>query len=320
MKFATFKKNGHSAIGIVDTARGEILDLSMAGDGNPAFRDMLSLIEAGAGGIAAAKAAAEAWDANAVVVLKDAKLLAPIPVPPQIRDASVYGTHIRQAPRGMQRLAARKRGDEAAAAKIEADAEVPPTYKQIPIYYITNRFSVIGPDATVTWPRYSDTMDFELELGIFIGKTGSNIAKEKAADHIFGYTIFNDFSARDQQMKEMQARLGPAKGKSFDTGNAVGPWIVTPDELGDPQKLNVEVRVNGESWSKNTTAGMLHSFEDMIAYISTDETLHAGELIGSGTVGNCCGLELDRFLKDGDTVELEVEKIGILRNKVVRPK
>ncbi len=103
-------------------------------------------------------------------------------------------------------------------------------------------------------------------------------------------------------------------------GNAMGPWIVTPDELGDPEKLNVEVRVNGETWAKNTTGDMMHNFEKMIEHISKDETLHPGEFIGSGTVGNCCGLEQDRFLQDGDTIELHVDKIGVLRNKVVKQK
>jgi 2-keto-4-pentenoate hydratase/2-oxohepta-3-ene-1,7-dioic acid hydratase in catechol pathway len=103
-------------------------------------------------------------------------------------------------------------------------------------------------------------------------------------------------------------------------GNSMGPWIVTPDELGDPEKMNVEVRVNGEVWAKNSTADMLHNFEKMIEHISKDETLYPGEFIGSGTVGNCCGLEQDRFLKDGDTIELHVDKIGVLRNKVVRQK
>jgi 2-keto-4-pentenoate hydratase/2-oxohepta-3-ene-1,7-dioic acid hydratase in catechol pathway len=116
----------------------------------------------------------------------------------------------------------------------------------------------------------------------------------------------------------MQGRLGPAKGKSFDGANALGPWIVTPDELGDPQGLEVAVRVNGEPRATGSTDGMLFSFEEILAYASQDETVHAGEFFGSGTVGNCCGLETGRFLEDGDVIELEVERIGVLRNVVVR--
>jgi 2-keto-4-pentenoate hydratase/2-oxohepta-3-ene-1,7-dioic acid hydratase in catechol pathway len=118
--------------------------------------------------------------------------------------------------------------------------------------------------------------------------------------------------------REMEMRMGPSKGKSFDTANVIGPWIVTPDEIGDVQALDVEVRINGESWGRNTTAHMLHSFEDMIAYISRDETLHKGELFCSGTVGGCSGLELDRWLKPGDVMELEVSRIGVLRNRIVK--
>ena len=320
MKLASFERNGKAAIGAVDTGKNEILDLAVASGGKPVFASMLALIEAGPTVLAEAKQLAAAWSKDAVLPLAGAKLLAPVPVPAQIRDASVYATHVRNAPRGMQRWLARKNGGEEAAAKIQAEPDVPPVYRQLPVYYISNRFSVVGPDTTVQWPRYSELMDFELEFGIFIGKRGKNISAASAKEHIFGYTIFNDFSARDQQMLEMQGRLGPTKGKSFDMGNAMGPWIVTTDELGDPEKLNVEVRVNGETWAKNTTADMMHNFEKMIEHISKDETLQPGEFIGSGTVGNCCGLEQDRFLQDGDTIELHVDKIGVLRNKVVKQK
>jgi 2-keto-4-pentenoate hydratase/2-oxohepta-3-ene-1,7-dioic acid hydratase in catechol pathway len=320
MKLATFEKGGKPVIGVVDTQKKEILDLAAANGGSPAFASMLSLIEAGPDALSEAKKLANVWKKEAAIPLDGAKLLAPVPLPPQMRDASVYATHVRNAPRGMQRYLARKSQGEEAAAKIQAEPDVPPVYRQLPVYYITNRFSVVGPDTTVQWPRYSDLMDFELEFGVYIGKRGKNISASNAKDHIFGYTIFNDFSARDQQMIEMQGRLGPTKGKSFDMGNSMGPWIVTPDELGDPQQMNVEVRVNGEVWAKNSTGDMLHSFENMIEHISKDETLYPGEFIGSGTVGNCCGLEQDRFLKDGDTIELYVDKIGALRNKVVKQK
>jgi 2-keto-4-pentenoate hydratase/2-oxohepta-3-ene-1,7-dioic acid hydratase in catechol pathway len=147
---------------------------------------------------------------------------------------------------------------------------------------------------------------------------GANISVRQAKDHIFGFTIFNDFSARDAQRIEMEGRLGPAKGKSFDGGNVLGPWIVTPDEIGDPYKLRMEARVNGETRSSSVSEGMLFSFEEIIAHVTKDETLMPGEFIGSGTVGNGCGLELGRFLEHGDVIELEIEKIGILKNEVER--
>ena len=205
-------------------------------------------------------------------------------------------------------------------ARIEAEplGELPEVYRKQPIYYITNRFSVRGTNTTVKWPRYSQVMDYELEFGIITRNKGANISAAKAKDHIFGYTIFNDFSARDAQRIEMEGRLGPAKGKSFDGGNVMGPWIVTPDEIGDPYKLKMEARVNGKMRSQGVTEGMLFSFEEIIAHVSQDETLMPGEFIGSGTVGNGCGLELGWYLEHGDTIELEVEKIGTLKNRVER--
>jgi 2-keto-4-pentenoate hydratase/2-oxohepta-3-ene-1,7-dioic acid hydratase in catechol pathway len=135
--------------------------------------------------------------------------------------------------------------------------------------------------------------------------------------HIFGFTIFNDFSARDAQLAEMGGQLGPAKGKDFDGANSFGPWIVTLDEIGDPHALDMEARVNGERWGGGNSSTMHHKWPAILAHISASETLRAGEIIGSGTVGTGCGLELGRQLKAGDVVELEVEKIGVLRNRVV---
>ena len=248
------------------------------------------------------------------------ELLAPLPEPRQMRDAMSFPTHILQAPRGQRRLAARAANDDDELKRIDAEplGELPELYRKQPIFYITNRFSVRGPNTTVKWPRYSKVMDYELEYGVVTRNKGANISANNAKDHIFGYTIFNDFSARDAQRIEMEGRLGPAKGKSFDGGNVLGPWIVTPDEIGDPYALKMEVRVNGKTRSKGATDGMLFSFEEIIAHISKDETLMPGEFIGSGTVGNGCGLEIGWYLEHNDEIELDVERIGVLRNKVVR--
>jgi 2-keto-4-pentenoate hydratase/2-oxohepta-3-ene-1,7-dioic acid hydratase in catechol pathway len=161
-------------------------------------------------------------------------------------------------------------------------------------------------------------MDYELEFGCVIGRSGKNISREKAREHIFGYCIFNDFSARDAQLAEMAGQLGPAKGKDFDTGNVLGPWLVTADELTNPYDLTMTARVNGEEWSRGTSADMQFKFEDFITHVSVDEPLRAGEFLGSGTVGSGCGLELGRFLKHGDLVELEVSGLGMLKNRVLQ--
>lgn len=161
-------------------------------------------------------------------------------------------------------------------------------------------------------------MDYELELACIIGKTGKEIAKDKAMEHVFGFTIFNDFSARDAQMAEMAAQLGPAKGKDFDTGNVLGPWIVTLDEIGDRDALAMDARINGERLGGGNSGQMHHKWPAILAHISQSETIYAGEVIASGTVGTGCGLELGRKLAPGDVIELEIEKIGVLRNRIVR--
>jgi 2-keto-4-pentenoate hydratase/2-oxohepta-3-ene-1,7-dioic acid hydratase in catechol pathway len=194
----------------------------------------------------------------------------------------------------------------------------PQAWYERPIFYHPSRFSVCGPDAEVPWPAYCEKLDFELEFGCYIGTPGKDIPKERAREHIFGYTIFNDFSARDEQAKEMAGQLGPGKGKDFDNANAMGPCLVTADELTDPYRLEMVVRVNGEEWGRGNSRDMHWKFEDCIAHASRSETLHAGEFFGSGTVGNGCGLEHLRFLQPNDVVELEVEGIGILRNRVVK--
>lgn len=326
VKLATFKSAGQDKIGIVHSNDSQIFDLAAAagrdGQDSPAFASMLSLIDAGSRALEQAAALFEEHGKDPALssATGAVDVLAPVPEPRQMRDGMSFPLHILQAPRGQRKLAARAGGDMAELARIDAEplGELPEVYRKQPIFYITNRFSVRGTNTTVKWPRYSRVMDYELEFGIITKNRGANISAAKAKDHIFGYTIFNDFSARDAQRIEMEGRLGPAKGKSFDGGNVMGPWIVTPDEIGDPYQLKMEARVNGETRSTGATDGMLFSFEEIIAHVTQDETLMPGEFIGSGTVGNGCGLELGWFLEHGDTVELEVEKIGVLKNRVER--
>ena len=176
---------------------------------------------------------------------------------------------------------------------------------------------MIGPGADVIWPAYAELLDYEMEFGFFIGKAGRDIAVENARHHIFGYSIFNDISARDTQSVEMPGGLGPSKSKDFDTGNIIGPCIVTADEI-DPYDLDMIVRVNGKERSRGSSSTMHWTFEDLITHISRSETLHPGEFIAAGTVGGGSGLELQRYLEPGDVVELEVQGIGVLKNRIVR--
>jgi len=326
MKLATFRSGGTEKVGLVHDRDVRLFDLAKAAgrDGKPAtaFASMLSLIDAGPAALDEARGLFDKHgeDASLSEDVGGVEILAPIPEPRQMRDGMSFPLHILQAPRGQLKLAARAKNDMAELARLNAEplGELPEVYRKQPIYYITNRFSVRGTNTTVKWPRYSQVMDYELEFGIITKNKGANISAAKAKDHIFGYTIFNDFSARDAQRIEMEGRLGPAKGKSFDGGNVMGPWIVTPDEIGDPYKLKMEARVNGEVRSRGVSDGMLFSFEEIIAHVTKDETLMPGEFIGSGTVGNGCGLELGWYLEHGDTIELDVEKIGVLKNRVER--
>jgi 2-keto-4-pentenoate hydratase/2-oxohepta-3-ene-1,7-dioic acid hydratase in catechol pathway len=252
--------------------------------------------------------------------LEDVRLAPPVPMPASIRDTMSFERHIIQATRraALGRLGPLDaRLERRVGPRRSLAGRLNKAFYERPLYYKSNARSVVGHEADVRIPRYTNRFDYELEWGIFIGKPGTDIPEREAREHIAGYTIFNDFSARDIQMAEMRGRLGPAKGKDFDTGNAIGPWLVTPDELPDPYALTMSAHVNGAEWSRGSTRDMYWSFEEIIAYISQSEMLRSGDFIGSGTVGGGCGLEVGAFLARGDVVELEVERIGLLRNRVV---
>jgi len=307
MKLITFETAGARHVGALLPGEREAVDFT-ASDPATQFRDMLALIDGGPAALEEARG--HLRKAARTVALTDIRLLAPVPEPRQMRDFLVFEQHIRNA----RAMGPTFRG----GARLDpATVEIPKVWYEQPIYYKCNRFSVIGTGQDILWPRYCKLLDYELEFGIILGRGGKNIPREAARGHIFGFCIFNDVSARDAQMREMAGQLGPAKGKDFDTGNVLGPWLVTADEIADPYNLAMVARINGEEWSRGNSGAMHHKFEDMIAHVSMEETLHAGEFFGSGTVGGGCGLELGRFLKPGDVVELEVQGLGVLRNCVV---
>jgi 2-keto-4-pentenoate hydratase/2-oxohepta-3-ene-1,7-dioic acid hydratase in catechol pathway len=304
MRLVTFLDGGEQRLGrLMDDET--VVDLTAGG--STLLASMLAYLDGGDAANEAAEAATEPTRR-----LADVTLLAPLPRPRSVRDCMVFERHIVQATETVTRW---KLGRLAPLAR--PFLRLPQVWYEQPIYYKSNRFSVVGPEADVRMPAGTQKFDYELEWAIVIGREGRDITSERAFEHIAGFTIFDDFTARDIQIREMAARLGPAKGKDFDTGNAVGPYLVTPDEIPDPYRLTMVARVNGEEWSRGTTADMHHRWEDVIVHLSRDETLYPGELIGSGTVGGGCGLELDRYLEAGDVVELEVEGIGVLRNRVV---
>ena len=184
----------------------------------------------------------------------------------------------------------------------------------MPVYYNALPDTVIGPDETIPWPAFTGRLDFELGIACVIGRKGRDIRREQALEHVFGWTVWNDVSARDVQARELPVGVGPAKAKDWDGSNVLGPCIVTADEL-DPTHLGMTVRVNGELRGRDNTSGMHHKFEDLIAYASQAQTLHPGDVLAAGTAAGS-GVELDRWLQPGDLVEREIEGSGVLSNRV----
>lgn len=260
------------------------------------YPDMQAVIAAGA-----AKAASRA--SKEALALDEVRFLSPLK-PTTLRDAYAFEQHVVTANRNRGR-------------------EVPEEWYQFPVFYFTNPNAVFGPEDEVPYPPYTSAMDYELEIAAVIGKGGMDIQPEDASAHIFGYTIFNDWSARDVQRKEMIVGLGPAKGKDF--ASSFGPVIVTEDSLADKAvgrpgvyDLEMTARINGREFSRGNFKDIHWSFGEILARVSECVTLNPGDVIGSGTVGTGCLLELTKFqgpwLDHGDVVELEIERIGVLRN------
>lgn len=325
MRLVTFtREDGVERAGAFLDNDQVVVDLQAAhrdvqGGESAALSSVLKLVEGGEPALELARTLLRKATGESVIARNEVKLRAPIQPPPQMRDCSCFELHLRQAFAAARRARAMRSDDPEATLKAmntRADDRVIDTFNRQPIYYKCNRFAVIGADDEFLWPSFSKALDFELEFGCYIGKKGKDITKDNAREHIVGFTIFNDMSARDAQAAEMPGMLGPAKSKDFDTANIMGPCLVTADELGDPYDLNMVARVNGEEWGRGNTRDMRWRFEDVIAHVSRSETLYPGEFLGSGTVGNGCGLEQLRYLKPGDLVELEVDGIGVLRTQV----
>ena len=324
MRLVTFAAANAQRIGALVDGDRRIVDLAAAdGGGGPAFSSMQALIEAGEPALNHAReiAADAQRSGRGLIDASSVRLLAPLPVPVQMRDFLCFEKHLIQAFTQIQRMRAAAAADPAKALRAleQQGAYKPPkSWYERPSFYKPSRFAVCGTGENVKWPDYSKTIDYELEFACVIGRSGRNIANSTARAYIFGYTIFNDLSARDEQSLEMLNNLGPGKGKDFDNSNPIGPCIVTADEIPDPYALTMIVRVNGEERGRGSSREMHWKYEDCIAFVSRDETIHPGELFCSGTVGNGSGLEIGRYVEPGEVVELEVEKIGVLRNRIVR--
>ncbi len=247
---------------------------------------------------------------EAEVPLGAATLLAPV-LPPTMRDFSVFEQHV-----------------EGVRKDADPNATVPPVWYESPFCYFTNPNALTGPGDEIPVPPGCRRLDLELEVGAVIGRAGRDLTPEDAGEYIAGYTIFNDWSARDLQMAEMRLGLGMCKGKDF--ANTLGPWIVTPDELepyrdGDRLDLELRAEVNGSALGTDTLANMAWSFPELVSYGSRGTWVRPGDVLGSGTCGSGCLLELwgrrgreePPPLVPGDVVSLHVEGIGTLTNTVV---
>ncbi|MBI4370814.1 MAG: fumarylacetoacetate hydrolase family protein [Elusimicrobia bacterium] len=268
--------------------------------------DMLGLLDGGEESLAEARRALEKLKGEPTgprgerVIWKEgeARLKAPLPRPRSLRDFFAFEDHAK------------------AGAKRRGEAVAPEWYEQ-PVYYKQNPREIVGPGETIPWPDYTRKLDFEFEVCAVTGRPGRDIPVADAARHIAGYCVLNDCSARDIQKNEMLCRMGPAKAKDFAT--ALGPWLVTADEW-DGRAPEMVVRVNGEEWSRSKGSQPYWSFPVMLSHVSQGESVLPGEILGSGTFHTGCGLDLDRWLKPGDVLELDAGPLGVLKNIVGTPK
>lgn len=234
--------------------------------------------------------------------------MARIPLPPvtSLRDFYAFEQHVKTANENRGRT-------------------VPPEWYQFPVFYFSNTSAIYGDGDVIPYPSYTDALDYELEIAAVIGKSGIDIQPQHAEQHILGFVIFNDWSARDVQREEMKVGLGPAKGKDF--ASSLSQTVVTLDELidkhtGRPGVYDLEMvaRVNGVERSRGNMRDLYYSFGDLIARASQDVPLRVGDVIGSGTVGTGCLLEITKgqgaWLQPGDVVELEIDRLGVLRNTI----
>jgi len=318
MKLVTFKNSNEARLGVL--VNNEIYDLNAHNSNLPS--DMLSFLQMGEPAMNLAKEVEQtilSGNGNNAISYQEQGVLSPITNPTSCRDAYAFRQHVFTA--------RRNRG-----------VEMIPEFDQFPIWYFTNHNAVQGPGSIACMPDHFHKLDFELEVAIIVGKKGRNIKAAEADEYIAGYLIMNDMSARLLQMEEMRLNLGPAKGKDFST--AVGPYLVTTDEMeqylkptkqghtGKQYDLTMTCKVNGVEVSRGNAGDMDWTFAEILERCAYGADIYPGDVIGSGTVGTGCFLELNgsakladpsfepQWLKDGDTVEMEITGLGKLVNTI----
>jgi fumarylacetoacetate (FAA) hydrolase len=335
MKLVTFRTDAHDRGGIlvgdavIDIAHAlswyehrEGRRCDAAGVADRYGKGVLGFVENVGEARPAADAVVEAWQGKKLPAvfegrvlshaLRDVTLRAPIPKPPSMRDGYAFRQHVETA--------RRNRG-----------LEMIPEFDQFPVFYFTNHHGVVGPGDVHVRKAHLERLDYELEAAIVVGKKAKNLTVQQADEAVFGMTIMNDWSARALQMEEMKLNLGPAKGKDFAT--SLGPWLVTIDELAPHAKktdrgtafdLGMRASVNGRELSRGNVKDMNFTFAQILERASYGVTLQPGDVVGSGTCGTGCLLELNGsritdnlWLKAGDTVALEIDGLGRLENRIV---
>ena len=305
MRFATYEYRNRRQMAVVEED-GSLHPL-------PGVGSLTGLLEAGGGLPGLLEAGSAVLDVPSGPHLSEVRLLPPLQ-PPTVRDFVTFEEHV-----------------EGVRKSVDGAAGVPARWYAAPTFYFTNPYAVYGPFDDIPMPPGSSVLDFELEVAAVVGKEGRDLGPEQARDHIVGYTVLNDWSARDLQSAEMKVGLGPCKGK--DTATTLGPYLVTADELEKYRdadgflRLALTAEVNGEVVGKDLLSNMSWTFEEMVAYASRGTVVRPGDVLGSGTCGNGgCLAELwgvrgeqdPAPLRPGDTVTLTVEGIGSVSNTVVR--
>lgn len=322
MKLVSYLKDGHDQLAFL--VHNHLYDADQVHPELPSSMSMMLNYWEDSHPIAArVDAAIKAGKLSSIdaVPVNDVQLLSPVPFPSSCRDGYAFRQHVE-------------------AARRNRKVPMIPEFDQYPVFYFTNHHSVQGPGDILCMPDHFEKLDFELEVAIVISKHGRNIRAAEADEYIAGIMIMNDMSARTLQMEEMLLNLGPAKGKDFAT--AVGPCLVTLDELeqyeippkqnhtGKSWNLKMTCTVNGKQVSEGNVGDMDWTFAEIIERCSYGVTLYPGDIIGSGTVGTGCFLELngtgklsdpgyqEQWLQEGDVVEMEVDGIGKLSNTIVK--
>ncbi len=306
MKLISYNNNGNIKLGTFE--EGKIYALHTLDD--HIADNMLEFLQGEEEQLQLAMAAME--DGSPTISAEEVELISPVPNPPSVRDAYAFRQHV-------------------ATARRNRGLEMIPEFDEIPIFYFTNHHAVFGEGDFPIRQRHTEKLDFELECAAVIGKQGRDIIAGEADDYIAGFMIMNDFSARGLQMQEMKLNLGPAKGKDF--GSSFGPWMITKDELenyrksssdGDRYDLKMKAFVNGIQVSEDSLANMTWTFAQIIERVSYGVDIFPGDIIGSGTCGTGCFLELNgskitdnQWLKPGDMVSLEIETLGKLTNQIL---